>query len=130
MFLVEIYSKATNKRGQMFSADSMETVGDIVSFYLNEEQVGFYNNKECYHTEKEKLEKFKDLIKFVAEEGGLDYYQELLKRLETENINKTDIDEEYESIAALFIVWIEQFEWTESKREYMQEVINEVKERK
>ena len=69
---------------------------------------------------------FIELIEFVADVGGIIYYEELLERLRSDkcNISEDKMMEEIKEIASLFVIWLKEYTWSTEDINYMNYVIN------
>lgn len=61
----------------------------------------------------------KKIIKFICKNGGSEYYTNLLN-----NIEKVNINDEMNDIKDLFMIWMDEFEWSEKDKDFMLQVIN------
>lgn len=62
-----------------------------------------------------------EAIKFIVDNGGSDYYSNLLKNQETINYK-----EEISDIKRLFEVWLEEFDWSLEEATFMRNYIEKI----
>lgn len=69
---------------------------------------------------------FLELISFVANVGGIIYYEELLEELKNNKCNISEIEmmKEIKEISNLFKLWLKEFTWSNEDANYMHYIIN------